>query len=61
MERSIKIRLIKKNANKVTIFLVGLNRKMIVPLDDYNKRVESGLYNVINLPQPSETTEAESA
>jgi hypothetical protein len=46
--KSIKVRVIKESANKVTIFFLSLNRQMPVPKEEFKKRVESGLYEVVN-------------
>ena len=48
MNRSIKVRVLKETTNRVTLHFVSLNRKMPVPRQDYEKRVENGLYEVIN-------------
>ena len=47
-QRSIKVKKIKETKSRVTIHLMTVNRKMHVPKKEYNKRVESGLYDVIN-------------
>ena len=45
--RSIKVRVIKETANKVTVLLLSLNRQMPVKKDEFKQRVESGLYEVV--------------
>ncbi len=47
MQRSIKVKVIKETTSRVTLHFMGLNRKMPVPKQDFEKRVESGLYKVI--------------
>jgi hypothetical protein len=60
-ERSIKVRKIKETKSRVTIHLMTVNRKMHVAKKDYNARVESGLYDVVNAePDPEEQEEKES-
>ncbi len=46
--RSIKVRVIKETSKSVTIQFVSLNRKMPVPKSDFEERVESGEYEVLN-------------
>ena len=46
-ERSIKVRVVKENANRVTLHFISLNRKMPVPKEEFEKRVASGLYEVL--------------
>lgn len=57
-ERSIKVRKIKETKSRVTIHLMTVNRKMHVAKKDYNARVESGLYEVVNA-EPEEEEEEE--
>ena len=52
--RSIKVKIVKETSNTVTIKLLSLNRTMPVPKEDFEKRVEKGLYDVINMPAVSE-------
>ncbi len=59
-ERSIKVRKIKETKSRVTIHLMTVNRKMHVAKKDYNARVESGLYEVVNA-EPEEAEEDEKA
>lgn len=47
MQRSIKVKVIKETKSRVTLHFLGLNRKMPVGKDDFNKRVENGLYKVV--------------
>ena len=46
-ERSINVKVVKETKSKVTIKFCSLNRKMPVSRNEFNERVESGLYNVI--------------
>lgn len=59
MSRSIKVRIIKETSNTVTVYMVGLNRKMPVPKAEFDERVESGLYEVVERKKavPVEETE----
>lgn len=55
MERSLKVRVIKENSSKVTLFFVALNRKMPIPKKTFEERVASGEYEVIgDLTQEAE-------
>ncbi|MDX1667536.1 MAG: hypothetical protein R3350_09915 [Saprospiraceae bacterium] len=45
---SIKIKVVKENNSTVTVHFMTLNRKMPVPRKDFEERVESGLYEVVN-------------
>jgi hypothetical protein len=47
VKRSIKVKVIKESSKSVTLLLVSLNRKMPVKKEDFDKRVESGLYEVV--------------
>lgn len=58
--RSIKVKKIKETKSRVTIHLMSVNRKMHVPKKDFKKRVESGLYEVINEEPKEESEEATS-
>ena len=58
-KRSIKVKKIKETKSRVTIHLLTVNRKMHVPKKDFKKRVESGLYEVVNA-EPEESEEANS-
>jgi hypothetical protein len=46
--KSIKVRIVKENARTVVIKMLSLNRSMPVPKKDFEKRVESGLYEIVN-------------
>ena len=63
MSRSIKVRIIKETSNTVTVYMVGLNRKMPVPKAEFDERVASGLYEVVERksakPAEEETPESE--
>jgi hypothetical protein len=48
IQRSIKIKVVKETAKTVTIQFLSLNRKMPVPRKDFEKRVETGLYEIVN-------------
>ncbi len=54
--RSIKVKIIKETSSTVTVQFISLNRKMPVPRQDFEKRVEQGVYEVI---QPKVTEEKE--
>jgi len=45
--KSIKVKIVKETSKTVTIRMPTLNRKMPVPRKDFEKRVESGLYEVV--------------
>ena len=47
MERSLKVKVVKENANRVTLLFMSLNRKMPVSREEFEKRVEDGTYTVI--------------
>ena len=47
MQRSIKVRVIKKGAHRVVLYFSSLNRKMPVPIKDFEERVAKGLYIVV--------------
>ena len=57
MQRSIKVKVLKETSSTITVHIMSLNRKMPVPRKDFEKRVASGLYEVVT--QPAETTEKE--
>lgn len=48
MKGSMKVKVIKENANRVTIKLIMANAKMPVPRDEFEKRVKDGVYEVVN-------------
>ncbi|MFK7934581.1 MAG: hypothetical protein AB8G22_13810 [Saprospiraceae bacterium] len=47
MERSLKVKVVKENANRVTLLFMSLNRKMPVSREEFEQRVEDGTYTVI--------------
>ncbi len=64
--RSIKIRVVKESAKTVTIRMLSLNREMPVPKAEFEKRIESGMYEIVPLrtappppPPVEETPDAE--
>ena len=61
MSRSIKVRIVKETSNTVTVYMVGLNRKMPVPKAEFDERVASGLYEVVErkTAKPAEETTPE--
>lgn len=65
MSRSIKVRIIKETSNTVTVYMLGLNRKMPVPKAEFDERIASGLYEIVERksakPAAEEETPAEDA
>lgn len=59
MNRSLKIKVVKETKTRVSIFMVGLNRKMTVSQEEFAERVESGLYTVVSKPKVEEEETAE--
>ena len=53
-QRSIKVKIVKETTSTVTVHFMTLNRKMPVPRKDFEKRVKSGLYEVVNATEESE-------
>lgn len=53
-QRSIKVKIVKETSSTVTVHFMTLNRKMPVPRKDFEKRVKSGLYEVVNAEEESE-------
>ena len=47
MQRSIKVRVVKKGPHRVVLQFASLNRKMPVPIKDFEERVAKGVYEVI--------------
>ncbi len=47
-DRSIKIKVLRETSKTITIQLISLNRKMPVPRKDFEKRVQDGLYEVVD-------------
>lgn len=50
----MKVKVVKETSSTVTVHFMSLNRKMPVPRKDFEKRVKSGLYEVVETPEPSE-------
>lgn len=48
MHTSIRVRIIKETSNRVTLRFMSTNSQMSVLRDEFEKRVESGIYNVLN-------------
>ena len=55
MQRSIKVRVIKKGPHRVVLHFMSLNRKMPVPIKEFEERVAKGLYEVIGNPEEKES------
>lgn len=47
MQRTIKVKVVKETSSRITLHFLGLNRKMPVSKEEFEKRVESGLYEVV--------------
>lgn len=47
MSKSIRVKVIKENNNTVTIYMVSTRRQMPVKKEEFDKRVASGLYEVV--------------
>ena len=47
VNRSIRVKILKETSKTVTIRFMTLNRKMPVPRQDFEKRVENGLYEIV--------------
>lgn len=47
MQRSIKVRIIKETPSKVTLRFITLNRTIPIPRADFDERVASGLYQLV--------------
>lgn len=47
MERTIKVKIISETPQRITIRIISLNRKMPVAREDFEERVKSGLYEVV--------------
>lgn len=47
MQGSMKVKVIKENANRVTIKLIMANAKMPVSREEFERRVKDGTYEVI--------------
>ena len=48
MHNQIKIKVVKENAKTVTIKMISSNRSMPVPRPEFEKRVEQGIYVIVN-------------
>ncbi|MCB0565337.1 MAG: hypothetical protein KDD01_13265 [Phaeodactylibacter sp.] len=48
VNRSIRVKILKETSKTVTIRFMTLNRKMPVPRQEFEKRVEDGLYEVVD-------------
>jgi len=53
--RSIKVKIVKENARTVVVRFISLNRTMPVPKAEFDKRLESGLYEVVKQDELSPT------
>lgn len=47
MQRSIKVRVVKKGPHRVVVHFIALNRKMPVPIKEFEERVEKGEYEIV--------------
>ena len=47
MQNGFKVKVVKKNANRVTLHFVVLNRSMPVSVEEFEKRVANGTYQVV--------------
>ena len=44
---SLKVKVVKETPKRVTLHFPALNRKMPVPREEFEKRVEDGTYDVV--------------
>ncbi len=49
--RSIKVKVIKETSSTITVKFLSLNRKMPIPREEFEQRVNNGLYEVVNRPE----------
>ena len=49
--RDIRVKVLKKNQNRVTIKLMSSNSKMVMRLNEFKERVKDGTYRVMNKGQ----------
>lgn len=47
MNRSLQVKVLKETKNRVTLHFVALNRKMPVSREEFETRVDKGLYKVV--------------
>jgi hypothetical protein len=47
MDRNINIKVVKESSKTVMIKMLSVNRIMPVPKLEFEKRVEQGLYNIV--------------
>ena len=47
MDRSLKVKVLKETKNRVTLHFVALNRKMPVSREEFEHRVERGMYQIV--------------
>lgn len=47
MSNGIKVKVVKETSTKVTVFFPILNRKMPVPREEFEKRIENGTYTLV--------------
>lgn len=55
MHQPLKVRILKENSTKVTVYFLALNRKMPVPKDVFEERVQNGTYQVLSSPLETES------
>lgn len=53
-DRSMKVKIVKETSSTVTVRFMSLNRSMPVPRKEFEKRVESGLYEIVEMPEAAE-------
>lgn len=53
MDRTIKVKVVKETSTKVTLLFLTLNRKIPISKADFEERVKSGLYQVIEPKEKS--------
>ena len=48
INRTIKVRVVKQTPRFVTIKLMSANSRMPLPKDEFHKRLNQGVYDVVN-------------
>lgn len=48
IHRTIKVKIVKETSSKVHLYFPTLNRQLPIPKEEFNQRIENGLYKVVN-------------
>ena len=57
--RPIRVKIVKESKEKLTVMMIATNRAMPVKRDEFEARLEEGVYELVETPKPPAPAEEE--